>query len=126
MPTHYRALHVQRYANLTTLSILCVFIVEVLTLRGQVAERKRWGIGVAEPVAMSEKSEFLENGLLEHSSSRVRKEGARLGGASGIRSVNRKVSDDVACDLVTLIQYLLAILILMCGSMAQSNRQSFC
>ncbi|KAN0115702.1 hypothetical protein V8E52_006648 [Russula decolorans] len=25
-----------------------------------VAERKRWGIGVAEPVAMSEKSEFLE------------------------------------------------------------------
>jgi hypothetical protein len=37
-----------------------VFIVEVLTLRGQVAERKRWGIGVAEPVAMSEKSEFLE------------------------------------------------------------------
>jgi hypothetical protein len=66
------------------------------------------------------------NGLLEHSSSRVRKEGARLGGASGIRSVNRKVSDDVACDLVTLIQYLLAILILMCGSMAQSNRQSFC
>jgi hypothetical protein len=31
-----------------------VFIVEVLTLRGQVAERKRWGIGVAEPVAMSD------------------------------------------------------------------------
>jgi hypothetical protein len=29
-------------------------------IRGQVAERKRWGIGVAEPVAMSEKPEFSE------------------------------------------------------------------
>jgi hypothetical protein len=39
---------------------------------GRVAQRKRWGIGVVEPVVMSEKPEFLEkcvhgslNGLLE-------------------------------------------------------------
>jgi hypothetical protein len=37
----------------------------------------------------------------------------------------QKVLDDVACDLVALIQYLLADLILMCGSMARSG-PSFC
>jgi hypothetical protein len=40
--------------------------------------------------------------------------------------VNRKVSDDVACDLATLMQYLLAVLILMCCSKARSSRLSFC
>ena len=30
-------------------------------------------------------------------------------------SVNRELSDDVTCELVTLIQYLLTVAILVCG-----------
>ena len=32
-----------------------------------------------------------------------------------ILSVNRELSDDVTCELVTLIQYLLTVAILVCG-----------
>jgi len=41
---------------------------------------------------------------------------------SGIWSANRKVSDDVACDLVTLIH--IGGLILVCGSTTRSSRLS--
>jgi hypothetical protein len=97
-------------------------------IRGQAAQRKRWDIGVAEPVVMSEKSEFSGpwTGSWNNSSSSVRKEGARIHGASGIRSINRKVSDDVACDLAPLLQYFLTVLIVMCGSTARSSRLKFC
>ncbi|KAF8497731.1 hypothetical protein F5888DRAFT_1634183 [Russula emetica] len=62
---------------------------------------------VREPGVLGEEDDGGSlNRLLEllYSSSRVRKEGVRLRGASGIRSVNEKVSDDdVACDLIPLI-----------------------
>jgi hypothetical protein len=49
----------------------------------------------------------VRGGLLELLIVEGQEGGARLRDASAIRSVNRKVSDDVACDLVSLIQYLL-------------------
>ena len=61
----------------------------------------------------------------------MREEAARLGGVSGVRSVNtgRKVLDDVVYyESVTLIVllYLLAILILTYGSTALKSGLGFC
>src|ERR1700678_1970530 len=56
----------------------------------------------------------------------VRKEGARLCGASGIRSASTgRCQMMLPAILVTLIQYLLTVPILMCGLTAQSARLSF-
>ena len=85
--------------------------------------RHHYGVcgDVAETGVLGEEHRSL-NGL---SSLRVKKEGARLHGASRIRSVNRKVLDDFAGDLVTLIQYFLVVLILVCDFTARSSKQSF-
>ena len=89
---------------LCSMCVDCV-IVDV-TVRSHVVQRKRWDIGVAVLVVMSEKPEFMDprTGSWDYSWSSVRKEGGRIHGTSGIRSMNRKMSDDVACDLITLEQ----------------------
>ena len=97
----------------------------------QLCTEEELGGSVAEAAAMSEKPESLDKskgpltGSWNYSSSSVKNEGTRLHGASMIWSLNRKVLDDATCDLVTLIQYFLVVLILMCGSTARSCRLRF-